>query len=200
MKKVAKKPGFTLVEVLLAAFLSVILAGLTATGYSSIQQQISQGEEELVLAQNGRAVIDRISRDVRQAVRFATTLPADRAEALTAIEFEDGHDVDENGPIYIEYSFESTEENGFTVGSVRRSRHYYYLTTNPERRLPFDSGILGENNFAKQNIESDSYIVAENVTGLRFWGTPDLLYVDVDLQAKAGGYALPLHSAVARRN
>lgn len=194
------KNGFTLVELLLAAFLSVMLAGLTATAYSGIQRQIASGEEDLILAQNGRSVIDRIARDVRQAVNFATTLPSDPAEAVDNFEFEDGHAVDANGPTYIDYLFESTDNNGFTEGVVRRSRYYYYLVENPTRRLPFDAGVVGEDGFTKQVIESGSFIIAENVTGLRFWGTANLLYIDVDLQKRAGGYSLPLHSAVAKRN
>lgn len=195
-----KKTGFTLVELLLAAFLSVMLAGLTANAYSSIQRQIGNGEEELVLAQNGRAVIDRISRDVRQAVKFATTLPATSDGAVNEFELEDGHQADPSGPTYIQYSLESTTTNGFTVGQVRRSRYYYYLQADPSRHLPYDAGVVGQDGFSKQIIESDSFVVAEDVTALRFWGNADLLYIDVDLQARAGGYELPLHSAVAKRN
>ncbi|GEM_PF-1875995 len=192
-----KRAGYTLAELLIASSVSLVLVAMSTGIYVSVNSQVGQGEVEIVLAQNGRAVIDRISRDVRQAVDFATEIPAERVDAVSAIEFEDGHSVSQAGPTYIEYSFTNVTDG---IGEIVRQRHYYYHVSDNSVHLPYSSGTVGENGFSKQIISSDTYTIAEDVASLEFYGTDYLVKIDVTLQQKADGETLDLHSAVAKRN
>jgi len=191
------KRGYTLVELLVAASASIILITLATGIYVNVNLQVGRGEEEMILAQNGRAVIDRISRDVRQAVNLATVIPFERVDAVDSLEFEDGHNISADGPTYIEYQLENVQ-NG--IGEITRSRHFYYFEGNEGVRLPYNSGTEGQSGFNKEIITVDSYTIADDVQSLEFYGTDNLIKIDVTLQHKANGQTLDLHSAVAKRN
>ena len=191
------KKGYTLVELLIAASVSLLLVSLATGIYVNVNQQVGQGEEEIILAQNGRAVIDRMSRDIRQAITFATVIPFERVDSVDYLEFEDGHNISAAGPTYIEYQLTNVVDG---IGEVTRSRHYYYFEGNPAVRLPYNSGTEGTAGFTKEVITVDSYTIAEDVSSLEFYGTDQLLQLDVTLKQKADGKELELHSAVAKRN
>lgn len=183
--------GFTLTELVIAAGIASILAGLTATSYISIQRLVVRGEKDLVAAQTARVIIDRISRDLRQAIRITDSVPPDAVSAISTLTFEDGHDVNPDGPTYITYSLEDT--------SVRRNRHYYYLESNPTQRLPYNAGVVGQNGFAVTSIEGENYLIADDVDDLLFYGEARLVQIDTVI-AVAAGITQRYHSAVAKRN
>lgn len=197
----SQKRGFTIPEILIAVTISSILIGLTAASYVSIQKVVGRNENEYVIAQNARAVVDRISRDVRQAVSFATNVPESQSEAISAIEIEDGHDVDPAGPTYITYELViNSNDGGFVKGVVWHKRYFYYNTVNPSIHLPYSSGVVGQGGFNRQDLTGESYIIAENVTDLNFYGLASLLQIDVTLQMSANEKAQTFHSAVGKRN
>lgn len=187
-----KKPAFTLAELLIAASVSAILIGITGRSYISIQRLVGRGENDLIIAQNARVVIDRISRDLRQAVSVTTSVPEIRIEASASLEFEDGHEINPAGPTYIKYELINDE--------IWRSRHYYYDESNPDIRLPFNPVLYEQGAYEVQELPSESYKIAENVTDLAFWGTDNLVQIDVELQDDPNLPSQIFHSAVAKRN
>jgi len=188
------KNGFTLIELLVAVTVSAILAGITGASYISIQKLIGNNEQALLLAENARVVIDRISRDFRQTDSLVTTLQPDVVNGVSAIEFEDGHQVDPAGPTYITYQFDSG------TGEVSRHRQYYYDVDDPDIHLPFNQVIFDQGDLLVQEISSDTYTIAENVSSLNFYGDESLVKIDVILQTDDGSEVQSFHSAVARRN
>lgn len=183
--------GFTLTELVIAAAIASILAGLTASSYISVQRLVARGENDLVAAQTARVVIDRISRDLRQALKIVDSIPPDAVDGLTNLTFEDGHDVDPAGPTYITYMLDGT--------SVQRTRHYYYRADNPSQRLPYNAGVVGQNGFSEAVIEGEDYVIADDVANLRFYGSERLISIDTDITVQGAGVQ-SYHSAVAKRN
>lgn len=195
MKK--RRRAFTLIEVLLAATLSVGLVGIAGSSYLQSERVAAIEADELAVAQNARVLIDRLSRDVRQTTEFAFTLPETVADGASSVEFVDGHEPSIDGPYYLRYELQD--------GQVWRRRHYYYRGSQPGTRLPFSQGETvyeeGEEggDTALYRHETEAVVIAESVADLKFWGTANLLSVDVWLQ-RADGTTEPLHSAVAKRN
>ena len=185
------KRGFTLTELLVAASIASILAGLTATSYISVQRLVARGENDLVAAQTARVIIDRISRDLRQALTIVDSIPPDPIDGLTHLTFEDGHDVDPSGPTYITYALNGT--------SVQRTRHYYYQSSNPNQRLPYNAGTVGQNGFSVATVEGEDYEIANDVADLRFYGDAHLISINTDITVQGAGIQ-SYHSAVAKRN
>jgi len=187
-----KRRGFTLSELVIAAAIASILAGLTAASYISIQRLVARGQDDLLAASTARVIIDRVSRDLRQALVVVDSIPPDAADGLTSLEFEDGHDVDPAGPTYITYSLDGTD--------VRRNRHYYYLTSSPNQRLPYNAGVVGQGGFAVASLSGEDYIIADRVSDLRFYGSSSLVYIDTSITVNAVSNDQSYHSAVAKRN
>lgn len=86
-----KSKGFTLTEVLvmIAIFLIVTVAIYSAHVLS--QRAYRESEMMAEITQNGRVILERMTREVRQAKEIAFELPLTRTDATTTIEFEDGH-------------------------------------------------------------------------------------------------------------
>lgn len=187
-----KRHGFTLVELILAASIASVLAGLTAASYIAIQRLVVRGQDDLVAAQTARVIIDRVSRDLRQAETVVNLIPPDSASGLTTLEFEDGHEVDPAGPTYITYSLEGT--------TVRRNRHYYYLQSNPGQRLPYNAGVVGQGGFSVSEVTGENYLIADGVSDLRFYGSSSLVEIDTTITVNATTTPQSYHSAVAKRN
>lgn len=113
--------GFTLIEILIAVSIIIVVATIIVTSIVLGGRIYDDGKEKIELIQNGRVVLDAISREVRQAEKITTTLPDNKSEAKNKIVFEDGHlkDVKEEGNIQggssrtITLPSESSSEDGF---------------------------------------------------------------------------------------
>lgn len=214
-----RRSGFTLVEVLTASVLGSILIGLTATTYIQAERLNVQQSAELEISQNARALIDRISRDVRQTPGFTASLPDNVDQGLEFIQFEDGHDPEAGGPYYMQYHRVDNQ--------VWRRRVYYFRESDPNTRVPFEqvqmdcAGIAGApaevaicyNQILEQLSQTnelgdadviqqavvDEFVVADRVTSLSLWGESNLLRIDLTFTSSTG-VEYPLHSAVAKRN
>lgn len=187
-----KRRGFTLAELVIAAGIASVLAGLTAASYLSIQRLVARGQDDLIAAASARVVIDRISRDLRQALTVVDSIPPDAADGLTSLEFEDGHDIDPSGPTYITYSLQGA--------NVRRDRHYYYFESNPIQHLPYNAGVVGQGGFAVVSLVGEDYIIADNVAELWFYGSSSLIKIDTAITVNTQIAPQRYHSAVAKRN
>lgn len=92
MEKARKKErSFTLTEMIVSITILVLLIGAIYSLYSMHQYYYQKGEESEEVLQNGRVIIERISRELRQSKEIATQLPDTRDNPPDNIFFQDGH-------------------------------------------------------------------------------------------------------------
>jgi len=94
MKKNAnnrKNRGYTLVETIIVIIIFAIAAGTIASvefyGQKLYFQQESLGE----ITQNGRVMMERLTRELRQAKKIPGGLPETESDGASQINFQDGH-------------------------------------------------------------------------------------------------------------
>ena len=90
-KFVLKKEGFTLTEmtIVIAIFVLIIVAVYSA--YILNQRVYLSGERMAEITQNGRVILERMTREIRQAREIITEIPAERVNPSNEIIFQDGH-------------------------------------------------------------------------------------------------------------
>lgn len=83
--------GFTLTEIAVV-IVFFTLVGATVYGLYAFNQRVSREREAAAeITQNGRVVLERITRELRQAKEIVTDLPEERSGASSEILFQDGH-------------------------------------------------------------------------------------------------------------
>ena len=91
--------GFSLAETVIVLAISTIIIGVIFSIILYSKQSFSIGENVAEIIQNGRVVIERISREVRQAKKIVTSLPEEDINPSSEIKFQDGHlsEISESG-------------------------------------------------------------------------------------------------------
>jgi prepilin-type N-terminal cleavage/methylation domain-containing protein len=133
MKIIKNKSGFTLFELLISITIGSVLLGIILATYNLTIKSLSNSETRAELSQNSRTVVDRISRDIRQAKSIATILPATKNDPSNPppneIEIQDGHQT--NNIQYIRYYLDGT--------NLKRQTLKYYFTIEPDISVSFDA-------------------------------------------------------------
>lgn len=83
--------GFTISELLITVALLVLLTGAIYSSFFLSQVAYREGERAAEILQNGRVVLERMTREMRQAKEIITPFPEAEAEATSTIQFQDGH-------------------------------------------------------------------------------------------------------------
>jgi prepilin-type N-terminal cleavage/methylation domain-containing protein len=83
--------GFSLSEMIIAVAIFVLIIVVVYSVYILGQRGYQRGEEAAEVIQNGRVVLERISREIRQARDIITELPAERTNPPAEIKIHDGH-------------------------------------------------------------------------------------------------------------
>lgn len=85
--------GFSLIESVIAVIILVLLTVVVYSVYSFNQRAYEESEKKAELIQNGRVILERITREVRQAISIITVMPqTDQGDSNPSeIEFRDGH-------------------------------------------------------------------------------------------------------------
>ena len=83
--------AFTLVETLVVVALFLLIMSTVYSIYMLNQKAYKESESLAELSQNGRVVMERVIREVRQAKKIMTVLPAGSEGAPSEIQFLDGH-------------------------------------------------------------------------------------------------------------
>jgi len=112
-------PGFTLSELLVSIVFVSLILGAVYSSYVLNQKASVEGESSIEILQNGRVVLERMEREIRQAKDIVTSLPATKEDAVDSIEFEDGHDLS-----YIRYIRYFSDDTDKTI--KREVIGYYY--------------------------------------------------------------------------
>lgn len=156
--------GFTLTELLVSIVILAIVTGAVFISYSLSQKAYREGERTAEITQNGRVILERITRELHQAREIATELseeePQDQVSPLGGIIFEDGHIEDPYN--YIHYFKEE--------GKIKREVIAYYFSGSPGIYVPWDSEPPLGQTLEIETIESTKTI-GEYLTALKFWGS-----------------------------
>lgn len=83
--------GFTLIEVLISISIFAIVMIIVINAIILGNNAYLNGEKMMTIMQNGRVVLDAVSREIRQSRKIVTLLPENEQDALSEIIFQDGH-------------------------------------------------------------------------------------------------------------
>lgn len=153
--------GFSLVEVIIAINISVILFLIVSLVYFLSQNIYQKTDTRSEIIQNGRVILDRMVRELRQAQNLITTLPennSDPASLPSAIEFQDGH----NSSVitYIKYHLNGTDIE-------RELTRYHFVDTPNVYVHSYDLDQYGD----PPVIEIvENKVIGEYVSDLEFYG------------------------------
>ncbi len=180
--------GFTLFEILIAVTIGAMLLGLLLSIYTLSLKSLNSGQARAELTQDSRVIIERITRDIRQARAIATILPKDNTNpenpAPNEIEVQDGHcDVLQ----YIKYYLSG--EN------LRRQIRQYYFESNPDIYVPFDADD-GLGNPPEVNIVSDN-LVGQYIKTFIFYGDNP---ISIELKVEKNNVTHSTHTSIYGKN
>lgn len=91
IKRKISKSGFTLTESLVVLSISVIVVVAVFSAYAFSQRGYLEGENISELTQNGRVILERLTREIRQAEVIVPPFPESEDMATSTILFQDGH-------------------------------------------------------------------------------------------------------------
>ncbi len=83
--------GFTLTELLITITVMSLVIGVVYGAYILSQRAYRAGGISAEILQNGRVILERMSREIRQAREIVTDLPEGRVDPSDEIIFQDGH-------------------------------------------------------------------------------------------------------------
>lgn len=162
--KIQKSKAFTLVEILTVVFLGALIILAAYTAYLISYKSYQRNSQSAELTQNGRIALERITRDLRQAVELVTVLPEDPGVGTppAEIKFQDGHDYwPTTGNIqYITYYLSGTD-------LYRKVSHFAFPSQPAEWVLWSTTG--SEGTLPTEYIDLNQ-IKAQNISQLQFWG------------------------------
>lgn len=181
--------GFSLMETVVVLGISVLLLIVLYDVFFISHSSFTIGDRRLELIQNGRIVLDRLSREIRQSIEVVTPLPATKTDPSfpppAEILFQDGHGL--TNVQYLRYYL-----NG---QMLMRQRVVYFFSQEPNTYVYWNAHDNFGNLPQSQAIEERE--IAEYFSALQFYGQ-GLIYVDVYLQKQES--ALHLYSAIWGRN
>lgn len=186
MKK--QQPAFSLVELLVAMLVGGILVGTTVSFYGVFRKSLAADVAIAEASQNARVVLDRLSREIRQAPAVVTDLPADLDDNSVAqpseIEFADGH---ANDLTYKRYYLAS--------GTLQLQIKEYYFSYSPGNRVSYDA--IGNGGVAPTAAVISTQDVADYVQEIMFYGGSA---ITIQLTTGQLPASYKLQTSVERRN
>jgi prepilin-type N-terminal cleavage/methylation domain-containing protein len=205
--EIRKKKAFTLIEILAVIFMSAIIATAGYTIYSMSYQSYKRNMASAELTQNARIALERMTRDIRQAVEILTKLPADPDSGTppSELKFQDGHNF---WPTGVTSPTPSPSPSGQAVGKIQYVT-YYLSGTDLHRKLshfafggPTDNNWVLWSTIAPGGEKPTEYtdldqIKAERVTSLQFWGEET---ITINLAVSDGTTTYPFQTQVLGRN
>lgn len=178
--------GFTLVEIIVSLSMFLVAILLTSSIYLLTQKSYNQGAAKAELSQNARVTLDRLSRELRQAVTVVTAIPAASSSPAVEIFFQDGHDISQI--TYLRYYLSGSD--------LKRQHKAYYFSAEPATYVPWNS-VDVNGNPPQEKIISDE-IVGEKFSSLGFWGSTSQINIQMGLIK--GQSRLNLETSIYKRN
>ncbi|MBU1036749.1 hypothetical protein KKF32_01775 [Patescibacteria group bacterium] len=162
--------GFSFIEIVIVSALAFIILFVIYDIFLISQKANRLGDEKLELIQNGRIILDRLSRELRQTPDLVTELPSTKDEVgfppANELQFQDGHDLEDIQ--YLRYYLNSQLLN--------RQRIVYYFFDEPETYVYWDSHDEFEDPPEFSILEEKT--IAEYINNIQFYGNK-VIYIDV---------------------
>ncbi len=169
--------GYTLAELLIALAIFALVVVAIFSFLLTAQRVSREGENIAEISENGRIILKKITRELRQTREIVTDLPATSAATTDTLEFEDGHRQEPYH--YIHYFKEENE--------VKREVKRYYFPSNPQEFLPWTATSSEED--LSVAITEGPTVVGRYVSKLEFWGEPAVnILVSLEKEGKEADY------------
>ena len=165
--------AFTLIEVLIAVAIFILVIIAVFNIHILSQGFYQKGETQAELLQNGRVILERMTREIRQAREIVTELSDQESGATSTILFEDGHSTTTYR--YINYFKDNDLVKREVVG-------YYFSGDSAQTLVPWDS-IPPQSQTLETKILESPLIIGEYVSSLKIWGLK-LIQVSLTLEDK----------------
>ncbi|MEK7653308.1 MAG: prepilin-type N-terminal cleavage/methylation domain-containing protein [Patescibacteria group bacterium] len=188
MKFKSNKNGFTLLEVLIALAVTMLVFLLIFSIYHLSQGAYQRTDVKAELTQNGRVILDRLVRELRQTPDVVTVLPLDDTDpdALpNGILFEDGHNVSEIK--YLKYLLNGTE--------MQKQVVVYHFADAPDDYVHHDDTDQYGNPPTDEVLETK--VIGEYVSDIEFWGSGA---INIKLYLTKNGQTEIMNTIVYGRN
>lgn len=182
------KKGFTLVEIIISLSISALIFILLSQVYLLAQNTYLQTDSRAEISQNGRVILDRMIREIRQTPDIITEIPATATEPIfSEIMFQDGHNTDQIK--YIRYFLDGSKIMRQSIVYFFPSQSLYYVHSydtdkNPPHNPP-------------ASLVLDERIVGEHVSDIEFYGKQPL---NINLFLEKGDQTSIISTAVYGRN
>lgn len=170
--------GFSLIELIVSLSLFVTSILLVTAMYSLVQKTYRAGSDKAEVAQNARVALDRLSREVRQAVDFVGVLATTTSSASDNLEFQDGHD--QSSINYIKYSLSGT--------NLVRENKYYYFSSDPTIKVIWNH-LDGLGN-APLGTTTNSNVVGEYFQTLAFFSSSSAININATIKKNSAQYTI----------
>ncbi len=153
--------SFTLIETLIIVTVFALAVGIIYGSHILSQKAYSEGETSAELIQNGRVILERMSREIRQAREIVTELSEEEDAATSTIIFEDGH-IDEDYH-YVRYWWDDNRIKREVVG--------YYFSDDPEEILVAWDSVFPPGQTLETKILEPPAVIGEYANDLKIWGS-----------------------------
>lgn len=163
--------GFTLAETLIVIAVFGIVTAAVYEGYSLSHRAYKAGETDAEIIQNGRVILERLSREARQAREIVGGLPEEEAMATTTLLFEDGHIAESYH--YIHYFLDQNSLNREVLG-------YYFSGDLDKNLMPWNAAPPVGQTLETEILEAP-VVIGEYISEIKFWGS-ELIDISVDLE------------------
>ncbi|MEI6288060.1 MAG: prepilin-type N-terminal cleavage/methylation domain-containing protein [bacterium] len=192
MKKISNNAGFTLLETIIAVTLSSLIFLLIANTYDLNQKIYNKTDNKSEITQNGRVILDRLSRELRQTQYLVTELPTNTSNPNTLpdeIMFQDGHDTSQIK--YIRYYLDN--------GNINRQIIVYYFPADPNTFVRINDTDQHDplNPASSTPLVQEDKIIGEYVSDIEFWGNK---LVNINLYLSKNNETEILNTAIYGRN
>lgn len=166
-----------------------LVLGAVLLAFNFNQKVYVAGEAGAEITQNGRVLLERLTRETRQAKEIATEFSLDEAQATSTIMFEDGHSP---APYhYIRYWRDEASSQ------MKREAVGFFFSGDPGQTLMAYDAVppLGQT-LEKKSLETPQAI-GEFVSQAKFWGDKVIYFVFI---LEKSDQQINLKSSVFGRN
>ncbi len=173
-------------ETIVAITIFVLIVLSLFTTYNLHYRAYQESERAAEIVQNGRVILERMTREIRQASSIASELGSNEIDATNTIMFQDGHDV--STIHYIRYFQDGTD--------VKREVLAFYFSGDPSTYVLWNALPPGGEMKLAIAIE-ETRTIGEYVAGLGFWGTP---LINISLSLEKQGQQINIKTEIFGRN
>lgn len=185
------KKGFSLPELIIAITITALVVEAAYFASRIGQASFKSSSEKIEITQTSRVLLDRISRELRQATAIATDLPAtpDDPEnpAPAEIMFEDGHVAINR---YISYQLSGTNINRIMTA-------YYFGESLPDSSEWVVYNATDSEGNPPNSAEIRNDLIANNISSLEIYGDA-IIYIN--LTASKNGQRVDFLTSINPRN